>query len=114
VEAPLPLAAALELPDLPARRFALWEAAEGRSLRGSLAEESDPSPTAVLVGPAGGFAREEIDVAGAAGVPAGRAGPGSCGSRPPPSSRSGWWRANGELIDPPNLLAVRGLRKMGP
>jgi 16S rRNA (uracil1498-N3)-methyltransferase len=67
VEAPLPLAAALELPDLPARRFALWEAAEGRSLRRSLADEPDPAPTAVLVGPEGGFAREEIDVAGAAG-----------------------------------------------
>jgi 16S rRNA (uracil1498-N3)-methyltransferase len=67
VDAPLPLAAALELPDLPARRFALWEAAEGRSLLGSLAEDPDPAPTALLVGPEGGFAREEIDVAGAAG-----------------------------------------------
>jgi 16S rRNA (uracil1498-N3)-methyltransferase len=72
VEAPMALAAALDLPDLPARRFALWEAERGRSLRASLAEARDPEDTALLVGPEGGFARDEIDAVQAAGfVPVG-------------------------------------------
>ena len=72
VEAPLPLADALALPDLPARRLALYEAERGRSLRVTLAEAPGPVATAVLVGPEGGFARAEIDVAETAGfVPVG-------------------------------------------
>jgi len=72
LEAALPLADALALPDLPARRLALYEAERGRSLRVTLAEAPGPVATAVLVGPEGGFARAEIDVAETAGfVPVG-------------------------------------------
>jgi len=82
VGAPVPLVAALEAPDLPATRFALWESERGHSLGAALARidfstRSDvaraaespgrPGPgVALLVGPEGGFAAEEIASARAA------------------------------------------------
>jgi 16S rRNA (uracil1498-N3)-methyltransferase len=66
VDAPVALAAALAAPDLPARRFALWEAERGRSLRARLAE-APAAPVALLVGPEGGFPAGEVAAAGAAG-----------------------------------------------
>jgi 16S rRNA (uracil1498-N3)-methyltransferase len=74
VDAPASLAEAVSAPDLPELRLALWEAERGHSLRGHLAGayavdgpgRANP-PTALLVGPEGGFAAEEIAVAAAAG-----------------------------------------------
>jgi 16S rRNA (uracil1498-N3)-methyltransferase len=66
VDAPLPLAAALAAPELPARRFALWEGERGRSLRERLAE-APAAPAALLVGPEGGFPAGEVSAATAAG-----------------------------------------------
>jgi 16S rRNA (uracil1498-N3)-methyltransferase len=66
VDAPVSLAQALALPDLPARRLALFEGEKARSLRSALAAEV-PAPTALLVGPEGGFAAPELAAAGAAG-----------------------------------------------
>ena len=82
VDAPVSLAAAVAAPDLPATRLALWEAERGRSLRAHLAGayaadapgRANP-PTALLVGPEGGFAAEEIAVALAAGFVAVSLGP---------------------------------------
>jgi len=71
VDAPLPVAAALAAPDLPARRLALFEGEHRRSLRSELSGSS-PAPTALLVGPEGGFEPAEIEAARAAGfVPVG-------------------------------------------
>jgi 16S rRNA (uracil1498-N3)-methyltransferase len=64
VDAPATLAAALGLPGLPARRLVLWERLSGRSLRSTLGA---PAPTALLVGPEGGFAPGEVAAAEAAG-----------------------------------------------
>jgi 16S rRNA (uracil1498-N3)-methyltransferase len=77
IDDPLPLADAISAPDLPGRRLALWEAERGRSLRGVLADGSAAPgraapATALLVGPEGGFAPEEVALAQAAGfVPVG-------------------------------------------
>ncbi len=69
VDAPIALAAALALADLPARRIALVEGERGRSLRSAL---GTPEPTAALVGPEGGFAPAEVTAARDAGfVPVG-------------------------------------------
>ena len=73
VDEPLALAAAVTASDLPATRFALWEAERGQSLRARLATHmaeppGGPNPaTALLVGPEGGFPRSEIALAAAAG-----------------------------------------------
>jgi 16S rRNA (uracil1498-N3)-methyltransferase len=64
IDAPIALAEALRLPDLPARRIALYEAEGGRSFRSAL---GDPGPIALLVGPEGGFTSDEIEAARAAG-----------------------------------------------
>ncbi|HEX3903244.1 MAG TPA: 16S rRNA (uracil(1498)-N(3))-methyltransferase [Polyangia bacterium] len=69
VAAPLPLAEALAGPDLPARRLALFEGERTRSLRAALAG-AEPSATALLVGPEGGFAPAEVTAARAAGFEA--------------------------------------------
>jgi len=66
VAAPAPLAEALALPGLPARRLALFEGEKARSLRAALAG-SAPVATALLVGPEGGFAAPELAAATAAG-----------------------------------------------
>jgi 16S rRNA (uracil1498-N3)-methyltransferase len=71
VDAPLPIAVALAASDLPARRLVLFEGERGRSLRSALSG-TPPGPTALLVGPEGGFAPAEIDLACQAGfVPVG-------------------------------------------
>jgi 16S rRNA (uracil1498-N3)-methyltransferase len=69
---PVPLAVALRAPDLPARRIALWEGARGedggagvKPLREVIA--GPPAATALLVGPEGGLAPEEVAAAEAAG-----------------------------------------------
>jgi len=74
VDEPLPLAVALAAPDLPATRFALWEAERTQSLRARLAAAVATGPSggprsavALLVGPEGGFPAGEIDTAAAAG-----------------------------------------------
>ena len=70
VDAPTPLAAAVAAPDLPATRLALWEAERGRSLRAELtgtAPGRQNPATALLVGPEGGFAPDELAAAAAAG-----------------------------------------------
>jgi len=64
VAAATALAAALAAPELPSRRLVLWEQQRGRPLRAAL---GTPEPTAVLVGPEGGFAPTEIAAAEAAG-----------------------------------------------
>ena len=74
VDAPASLAEAVSAPDLPATRLALWEAERGRSLRAHFAGAAT-APTALLVGPEGGFAAEEIAVAAAAGFVAVGLGP---------------------------------------
>jgi 16S rRNA (uracil1498-N3)-methyltransferase len=66
VDEPLALAAALAAPDLPARRFALWEAERGQSLRARLAEVP-AAAVALLIGPEGGFPAGEVAAASAAG-----------------------------------------------
>jgi 16S rRNA (uracil1498-N3)-methyltransferase len=66
VDPPLALAAALAAPELPARRYALWEGERGRALRARLGE-APAAPVAVLVGPEGGFPRGEVAAAEAAG-----------------------------------------------
>jgi 16S rRNA (uracil1498-N3)-methyltransferase len=80
VDEPTALATALAAPELPPRRFALWEGEESRSLPRALAAggfapaapgAGIPS-VALLVGPEGGFAEDEIARASAAGfVPVG-------------------------------------------
>ena len=64
VEAPVALAAALAAPTLPAQRLVLWEQERSRPLRAALGA---PAPTALLVGPEGGFTSPEIAAAEAAG-----------------------------------------------
>jgi 16S rRNA (uracil1498-N3)-methyltransferase len=66
VDPPLSLMAALALPGLPRRRLALYEGERGRSLRVALGG-GEPAPTALLVGPEGGFAASELTAAAAAG-----------------------------------------------
>jgi 16S rRNA (uracil1498-N3)-methyltransferase len=61
VSAPAALPAALAAPDLPERRLILSTDGAGRSLRALLA---DPGrPTALLIGPEGGFTAAEVDAA---------------------------------------------------
>ena len=67
VDEPTALAAAVVAPDLPATRFALWEAERGQSLRARLAATPPPPAAALLVGPEGGLPPEEIATAAAAG-----------------------------------------------
>jgi 16S rRNA (uracil1498-N3)-methyltransferase len=69
VDAPAALAAALAAPGLPPRRWALYEGERGRALRGAL-QGVEPAPTALLVGPEGGFAAVEVGAAEAAGFEA--------------------------------------------
>jgi 16S rRNA (uracil1498-N3)-methyltransferase len=64
VAAPAVLGAALAAPDLPRLRLVLWEQQRGRPLRAALGA---PRPTAVLVGPEGGFTPAEIAAAEAGG-----------------------------------------------
>jgi 16S rRNA (uracil1498-N3)-methyltransferase len=64
IDAPAELEAVLVLPSLPQRRVALYENEPGRSLRSLLTE---PAPTALLVGPEGGFTSAEVAAARAAG-----------------------------------------------
>jgi 16S rRNA (uracil1498-N3)-methyltransferase len=76
IEEPTELAAALADPALPARRLALWEGerANGRSLGEALAADA-AAPAAILVGPEGGFAAEEVVEAAKAGFAAVGLGP---------------------------------------
>jgi 16S rRNA (uracil1498-N3)-methyltransferase len=69
VDAPVSLAEALALPGLPERRLALFEGEKARSLTAALAGAA-PAPTALLVGPEGGFAAPELAAATAAGFEA--------------------------------------------
>jgi len=74
VAPPTPLADALRDGRLPARRLALFEREAGPGLRGAL-EAGGPAPTALLIGPEGGFEapeREAARAAGFAGVSLGR------------------------------------------
>jgi 16S rRNA (uracil1498-N3)-methyltransferase len=66
VAPPTPLADALADPRVPARRFALFEREAAQGLRRALAA-GEPAPTALLVGPEGGFETGERDAARAAG-----------------------------------------------
>jgi 16S rRNA (uracil1498-N3)-methyltransferase len=66
VDPPVSLEAALALPGLPPRRLALFEGEKGRSLRTALSGAA-AGPTALLVGPEGGFAASELAAAVAAG-----------------------------------------------
>jgi 16S rRNA (uracil1498-N3)-methyltransferase len=69
VDPPVGLAEALAAPALPARRLALFEGERSRSLRAALAG-TEPAPTALLIGPEGGFAPAELGVARGAGFEA--------------------------------------------
>jgi 16S rRNA (uracil1498-N3)-methyltransferase len=73
VSEPAALATALAAPELPDRRLILSTDEAGRPLRALLAERG---PTALLVGPEGGFAAAETEAARAAGFQ-----PVSLGSR---------------------------------
>ena len=64
VSAPAALATALAAPDLPERRLILSTDGAGQALRMLLA---GPAPTALLVGPEGGFTAAEVDAARSAG-----------------------------------------------
>jgi 16S rRNA (uracil1498-N3)-methyltransferase len=64
VEAPAPLADALNLPDLPAARLALWEGERQQPMRAALGQDR---AIALLVGPEGGFEPDEIARARTAG-----------------------------------------------
>ncbi len=66
VAAPTALADALGDARLPARRLALFEREEGQGLRAVLGA-SEPAPTALLIGPEGGFEAAEREAARAAG-----------------------------------------------
>jgi 16S rRNA (uracil1498-N3)-methyltransferase len=66
VEAPVDLATALQMPDLPARRLVLFERDQGPGLQSALAG-LEPAPTALLVGPEGGWDPAEREAARAAG-----------------------------------------------
>ena len=74
IDEPAALADAVAAPDLPAQRFALWEAERTLSLRARLGAAA-PAPTALLVGPEGGFPAEEVATAAAAGFAAVSLGP---------------------------------------
>lgn len=65
VDEPVSFAQALAESDPHDVRLVLWEMARGRAFRAALPEI--PRSTTVLVGPEGGFSREEIDAAEAAG-----------------------------------------------
>jgi 16S rRNA (uracil1498-N3)-methyltransferase len=67
VDEPTDLAAALAAADLPQRRLALWEGERTRSLGAALAAAPGAEATAVLIGPEGGFAVEEVALAEKAG-----------------------------------------------
>ncbi|HVZ71486.1 MAG TPA: 16S rRNA (uracil(1498)-N(3))-methyltransferase [Polyangia bacterium] len=82
LDAPTPLAAAVGDEALPPLRFATWEAARGeaapslrRALAAAFAAELAPRGLALLVGPEGGFAAEEIAEAEAHGFSAVGLGP---------------------------------------
>lgn len=69
VEVPVELGAAFAAAELPDLRIAFFERESDRALRSVLAE---PRPTALLVGPEGGFTDGEMEAARAAGfVPVG-------------------------------------------
>jgi 16S rRNA (uracil1498-N3)-methyltransferase len=74
IEEPTELAAALADTALPSRRLALWEGERGRSLGAALAADA-AVPTAILVGPEGGFAADEVAEAVRAGFVAVGLGP---------------------------------------
>ena len=63
VDAPIALATALAAPDLPRRRLMAWEGG-GAALRSRL---DGGEPTALLVGPEGGFTTVEVEAARHAG-----------------------------------------------
>jgi 16S rRNA (uracil1498-N3)-methyltransferase len=65
VDSPVALSEALARPDLPTQRLALFEGERALSLRAALIG-TEPAPTALLVGPEGGFAPAELAVARAA------------------------------------------------
>jgi 16S rRNA (uracil1498-N3)-methyltransferase len=67
VAPPTSLADALADRTLPVRRFALFEREPGQGLGQALAAAGEPAPTALLVGPEGGFEPAERDLARAAG-----------------------------------------------
>jgi len=60
---PMELSPALPLPELPPAdfRMVLWEEEESLSLRSALAKAGEPESALLLVGPAGGFEKEEIE-----------------------------------------------------
>jgi 16S rRNA (uracil1498-N3)-methyltransferase len=60
IDEPTELEAALAANDLPARRLALWEGERGRSLGAALTAGAPAAPTAILIGPEGGFAADEV------------------------------------------------------
>jgi 16S rRNA (uracil1498-N3)-methyltransferase len=72
LDAPVELAAALQAADLPELRIGFFERHGDRSLGSLLAE---PRPTALLVGPEGGFTESEMDAARTAGFVAVGLGP---------------------------------------
>jgi 16S rRNA (uracil1498-N3)-methyltransferase len=67
IDAPVSLADAVSAPDLPARRFAFFEGERQRSLQAALDADPSPVPTAILIGPEGGFDPVEIGAARDAG-----------------------------------------------
>lgn len=76
IDDPLDLAVALAATDLPPRRLALWEGERTRSLGAALAEDqAAATPVAILIGPEGGFAAEEVAAAERAGFAAVGLGP---------------------------------------
>jgi 16S rRNA (uracil1498-N3)-methyltransferase len=83
VDEPTPFAAAVGAADLPALRLATWEATRGTSLRAALAAAfaartnapERPPGVALLVGPEGGLAPDEIAAAEAHGFVAVTLGP---------------------------------------
>jgi 16S rRNA (uracil1498-N3)-methyltransferase len=66
IAAPTPLADALSDRRLAARRLALFERDDAQGLRAAL-EAGEPAPTALLIGPEGGFEDVEREAARAAG-----------------------------------------------
>jgi 16S rRNA (uracil1498-N3)-methyltransferase len=64
VDAPTVLATALAAPDLPRRRLMAWEGEGGTPLR---SRSDGGEPTALLVGPEGGFTGAEVEAARHAG-----------------------------------------------
>jgi 16S rRNA (uracil1498-N3)-methyltransferase len=69
IAGPTPLPEALADPGLPARRLALFERDQAPGLAAALAGAT-PAPTALLIGPEGGFEPSERDAARAAGFSA--------------------------------------------